>query len=89
MMHQSLIQLIRNLKKQSSAILIAFISLMVMIPSVGMSQPGAPGGGGGNPDSPLPPSVPFDWKLNIAFLITGLLFAIVVLKKLQRKQSVN
>jgi hypothetical protein len=56
----------------------AIIFVSVVVPAVGFGQPPGPGdgGGGGNPDG-----VPFNDNMNLIFLAVGLVFALVVLKK--------
>jgi hypothetical protein len=60
---------------------------VLLIPAIGYSQsppPPGPGGNGGNPDSPL--GVPFDPYMNLAFLALSIVFAVVVLKKMQKQK---
>jgi hypothetical protein len=59
----------------------------LVVPAIGFSQsppPPGPGGNGGNPDSPL--GVPFDPYMNLVFLAFAIVFAVIVLKKLQYKK---
>lgn len=48
-------------------------------------SPGLPGNGGGNSDTPL--GVPIDWKLDIILLAAGLMLALTLIKRLQKKQQ--
>jgi hypothetical protein len=64
----------------------AMICVLVM-PTIGYSQsppPPGPGGNGGNPDSPL--GVPFDPNMNLAFFALSIVFAVIVLKRLQKEK---
>jgi hypothetical protein len=63
---------------------------VLVIPAIGYSQsppPPGPGGNGGNPDSPL--GVPFDPYMNLAFLALSIVFAVVILKKYQKRGIVQ
>jgi len=61
-----------------------------VIPAIGYSQsppPPGPGGNGGNPDSPL--GVPFDTNMNIMFVLVAVVFAVIVLKRIQKERMSN
>jgi hypothetical protein len=67
------------------------IVLMVMLQGVAISQvippPGSPGSGGGSVDSPLGgAAVPFDWKLNLLLLFAGIIFAVVIILRIQKSK---
>lgn len=67
-----------------------FSICMLVIPALSYSQPAPPPGSGGSgtsPDTPL--GVPFDGYMNIAFAVAGVIFAIVIMRKLQKKEAVN
>ena len=62
-------------------------TLVVPFLSYSQSGPPPPTGGNGNgslPDSPL--GVPFDWRLNILLLLAGVVFAIVIIRKIQKEK---
>ena len=64
----------------------AMFSVLV-IPAIGFGQsppPPGPGGNGGNPDSPL--GAPFDTNMNLAFIALSIVFAVFILKKMQREK---
>jgi hypothetical protein len=63
---------------------------LTVLPAISFGQPAppGPGGTGGNPDTPLG-GVPFDNNMNLLFLLVGVVFAIVILKKSQNKRSTN
>ena len=46
--------------------------------------PGPGGSGGGSPDQPLG-GVPFDDNMTLAFLAIAIVFAIVILKRIQKR----
>jgi len=63
---------------------------MLVVPMLGYSQPAPPPGSGGSgtsPDTPL--GVPFSGEMNIAFAIVGVIFAVMVMRKLQKKPTLN
>ena len=61
---------------------IAVIS--VMIPFISFAQDP-----GGNPDGNPPPVVPFDDNMNLVLIGAGIVFAVVIFKKLQGKRVAN
>jgi hypothetical protein len=80
-----------KLQGRIDRLLIIILGLILFIPGIGMSQtaggPSSPGpGGAGNPDSPL--GVPFDGRLNLMLLFAGVLFAVAILKRAQKKKVV-
>jgi hypothetical protein len=61
---------------------------VLLSPALGYSQATPPpptggSGGGSSPDSPL--GVPFDYKLNLLFLLAAVIFAVVIMRKSQKK----
>ncbi len=68
---------------------LAMISVLAL-PAIGYSQsspppPGPGSGGGGNPDTPLG-GVPFDTNMTMVFFALAIVFAVVVVKKYQKRQ---
>jgi hypothetical protein len=78
-----------KLKRRMDKVLIIILGLILFIPGIGMSQtPGGPNppgpGNGSNPDNTL--GVPFDGRMNVMLLFAGVLFAVAVFKRLQKKK---
>jgi hypothetical protein len=59
----------------------------LILPAIGFSQPSPPGPGGGSPDTPL--GVPFSDNMNLLLLLAGVVFAVVILKRIQNKKTNN
>ena len=62
---------------------------IVELPVISYSQPAPPPGSGGSgtsPDTPL--GVPFDADMNLIFAAVGVVFAVIILKKVQRKKAI-
>jgi hypothetical protein len=77
----------RHCKKSMIYTFILSLSIFPVI-SFGQPAPPGPGGTGGNPDTPLG-GVPFDDNLNMLLLMAGVIFAVLVLKKMQKKYVTN
>jgi hypothetical protein len=66
--------------------------LLLAIPVLSYSQapapppPGPGGSGGGSPDQPLG-GVPFDQNMTLAFLLVAIVFAVIILKRRQKKDK--
>lgn len=75
-----------NFKRKMQRVFLMLAGLLFMLPNIGISSPqpppGAPGPLGGSPD---PLGVPFDWRLNMLLIAAGIIFAIVILKKVQKR----
>ncbi len=73
-------------QKSKTVFLVTRIYILTqIIPLCGKGQTPSGPGTPGNPDSP---AVPIDWHLNILFLITGILFFVLVIrKKYSRKNA--
>ena len=54
----------------------------IVTPFFSYSQPPPPGGGG-NPDN-LPLGVPFDWRLNALLILAGIVFSVLVIRKMRK-----
>lgn len=59
------------------------ITLMLLLSAKGFSQDP-----GGNPDGP-PPAVPFDDYYGLILVVAGAIFALFVIRRMQKKQVVN
>jgi hypothetical protein len=57
----------------------------IILPALGYSQPVNPGG---NPDG-NPPVVPIDSRLNIILITVGVIFATIIIRKMNRRQHVK
>ena len=83
--------LLKKLTGTGRLLLTGFVMLNALIlPAIGYSQsppPPGPGGNGGNPDNPL--GAPFDPYMNLAFLALAIVFALVILKRHQKKGLVQ
>ena len=62
------------------------VLVILLLPALGYSQPSSPPGNGGSPDTPL--SVPFDSKLNLLLLLAGVVFATIIIVKMQKNKAV-
>ena len=64
------------------------IFCLAVLPAISFGQPAppGPGGTGGNPDTPLS-GVPFDNNMNLLLLLAGVVFAVVILKRVQKKYN--
>jgi len=61
----------------------------IVLPVISYSQPAPPPGSGGSgtsPDTPL--GVPFDADMNLIFAAMGVIFALIVMKKVQKKKAI-
>lgn len=68
---------------------LSIFACMIALPVIGYSQPAPPPGSGGSgtsPDTPL--SVPFDADMNFMFAAIAVVFAVVMIKKLQKKKAI-
>ena len=60
------------------------IVCLLILPGIGSGQtPPPPGGGDGNPDNTL--AVPFSGYMNLLFLVTAVVYAMITLRRLQKK----
>jgi hypothetical protein len=58
----------------------------LVTPFLGYSQTPPPPNGDGNPDN-HPLSVPFDWRLNLLLVIAGIVFSVIVIRKMQKQKT--
>ena len=65
---------------------ITAIVLVSLAPVFGYSQLPGPNGNGGNGTGTNPDSVPFDSNMNILFAMAAIVFAVVVIKHLQKRK---
>jgi hypothetical protein len=84
MKHPSTVK--RGRKNWKLYALVMFCSLVLPAISFGQPAPPGPGGTGGNPDTPLG-GVPFDNNMNLLLLLAGIVFAVVILKRVQKKKA--
>ncbi len=56
----------------------------IVTPFLGYSQPAVPDPNG-NPDN-HPLSVPFDWRLNVLLVVVGIVFSVIVIRKVQKQK---
>ena len=73
--------IVRKFKKSANCAFVILAGLMIILPSVGLSQPTDPGPQGGTPD---PLSVPFDSRLSLLLILAGVLFAVVIIVKAKK-----
>jgi hypothetical protein len=59
---------------------------MIIFPGISIAQPTDPGPQGGTPD---PLSVPFDSRLSLLLLAAGVVFAIIIIRKMQKSKTVK
>jgi hypothetical protein len=71
--------------KQGKKAVAALTVLLLLSPALVFSQPSPPGPGGGSPDTPL--GVPFSDNMNLLLLLAGVVFAVVILKRMQKKKA--
>ncbi|MFT3680886.1 MAG: hypothetical protein QM791_11475 [Ferruginibacter sp.] len=78
----------QNIKQKISRVVTAFV-LGIVIPAIGLAQPGAlPSGpevGGGEDQNP--DAVPFDGNMNLVFLGIGVLFAVLIVWQEMKKRK--
>lgn len=73
-------------------VLLMILGLVVMLPGISIAlppvqpPPGNPGPLGGSPD---PLGVPFDWKMNLVLLLAGIVFAVIIIVKLNKNKSLQ
>jgi len=63
--------------------------LLLIVPVLGYSQPAPPPGSGGSgtsPDTPL--GVPFDADMNLVFAALGVVFALLILRRMNKKKVI-
>jgi hypothetical protein len=67
---------------------ISVIVLAALVPVLGYTQPTPPppNGNGGNQTGTNPDSVPFDGNMNVLFALVAIVFAIVVIRHMQKRQ---
>ena len=85
-------RILQRVQNQLSVAIVLLAGTLFILPATGISQttggPTSPGpGGAGNPDNPL--GVPFDGRLNLLLLISGVALAVMVLKRLQKQQRIS
>jgi hypothetical protein len=65
---------------------ITVLLFAVILPALGYCQPVDPGG---NPDGNPPLAVPIDARLNLILITIGVIFAIIILRKINSRQHVK
>ena len=58
----------------------------IVVPVLGYSQTPPPPNGDGNPDN-HPLSVPFDWKLNLLLVLAGIVFSVIIIRRIQKAKA--